>query len=356
MSSTPIGIGVVSFAHGHVNTYCSQMKGWDDVRLVAAWDDDEERGCRQSEAFGMAFSPHLEDLLGRNDVDAVIVTSETNRHADHCVAAAAAGKHILLQKPMALTLADCDRIIAAVDRHGVTLQMAFQMRCDPVNQRMKQLVDDGFLGRIGTLRRRHCLNMLFNEAFIHGPTRWHIDPVANKGMFMDDAVHAADFLLWFLGEPVSCMAEIDNVLTNAAPDDTGMAIYRFPDGAFGLLYNASVTLAAEITTEIYGDQGVVQHYFGDGVSTGFAREGSVALKLYRRGQPLEWEVLPMAIPQSHGERIAAVPRPWIDMLRSGGRPVCDALQGRISTAMCLAAYESAGTGRRVRLSELSPAS
>jgi len=345
-----INIGVISFAHGHVNVYCNQMKNWDDVRLVAAWDDNEERGRKNAETFGMDFTPHLDDLVGRSDIDALIVTSETNKHGDHCVAAAEAGKHILLQKPMALSLSECDRIIAAVDRAGITLQMAFQMRCDPVNQQMKQLIDDGVLGKVGTIRRRHCLNLLFNEAFVTGPSRWHIDPVANMGMFMDDAVHAADFLYWFLGPPVSVMAEIDNVLTTCAPDDTGMAIYRFADGAFGLLYNASVTLGAEITTEIYGDQGTVQHYYGDGVSTPFAPEGAAPLKLFRRGSPQAWEEIRMAIPKTHGERIAAVPRPWIDMLKAGGTPVCDARAGRVSTAMCLGAYESAQTGRRVSLS------
>lgn len=344
-----INIGVISFAHGHVGAYCNQMKNWDDVRLVAVWDDNEERGRSNAEKFGMEFSPHLEDLVGRRDLDAVIVTSETNKHAEHCVAAAEAGKHILLQKPMALTLEDCDRIIAAVDRAGITLQMAFQMRCDPVNRKMKQLIEAGVLGRIGTLRRRHCLSLLFNEAFFTGLTRWHVDPVANKGMFMDDAVHAADFLYWFMGQPVSVMAEIDNVLTRVAPDDTGMAIYRFENGAFGLLYNASVTLGAEITTEIYGDQGVIQHYFGDGVSTPFAKEGDVPLKLFRRGQPHAFEPIEMPIPKTHGERIAAVPRPWIDMLKAEGTPECDARDGKVSTAMCLGAYESAQTGRRVAL-------
>lgn len=343
-----INVGVISFAHGHVNAYCSRMKDWDDVRLVAAWDDNEERGRKQADTFGMEFTPHLEDVLGRQDIDAVIVTSETNKHGDHCVAAAEAGKHILLQKPMALTLEDCDRIIAAVDKAGITLRMAFQMRCDPVNQKMKQLIDDGTLGKVGTLRRRHCLSLLFNPAFFTGLTRWHVDPVANKGMFMDDAVHAADFLYWLQGEPVSVMAEIDNVLTEVAPDDTGMAIYRFADGAFGLLYNASVTLGAEITTEIYGDQGAVQHYWGDGVSTPFAPEGAVPLKLLRKGQP-QWEEIAIPVPKSHGERIAAVPRPWIDQLKAEAAPDCDARGGKVSTAMCLGAYESAATGRRVSL-------
>ena len=343
-----LGIGVVSFAHGHVNAYCNRMKQWDDVRLVAAWDDDAERGQAQSDTFQMSYSPHLEDLLSRRDVDAVIVTSETNRHAEHCIAAAEAGKHILLQKPMALTLDDCDRIIAAVEKSGVTLQMAFQMRCDPVNIQMKQMIDDGVLGKVGTLRRRHCIGVLFNPGFFQGKTRWHVDAVANKGMFMDDAVHAADFMYWMLGKPTTVMAEIGNVLTDVAPDDTGMAIYRFPDGAFGLLYNCSATVAAEITTEIYGDRAALHHYYGDGVSTQYAPENAAPLKLMRRGQT-QFDEIRIPLPKVHGERIAAVPRPWIDMLKRGDAPVCDHRAGRISTSMCLAAYESAESGRRVEI-------
>jgi predicted dehydrogenase len=345
-----IGIGIVSLAHGHVGMYCQQLAGFDDARLVAVWDDNPERGRQGAEKWGMEYEPDLAGLLARRDVEAVIVGSETNRHADHCVAAAAAGKAILLQKPMATTLADCDRIVAAVERAGVYFDVAFQMRCDPVNQKMVELVHRGDLGKIGTVRRRHCINFLFNPPT--GPTRWHIDRVANVGMFFDDAVHAADFLLWLLGPPASVMAEIDNVLTDVAPDDTGHATFRFPGGAFGLLYNSSVTLAGENTTEIYGDQGVLIQNHGDGVSTGFAAAGSAALRLYRRGQPPGWEDLRLAIPKSHGERIAAVPRPWLDRLHAGAAPLVSARDGRLSTAMCLAAYQSAREGRRILLAEL----
>jgi predicted dehydrogenase len=345
----PLGIGIISFAHGHVNAYCSQIRGFDDARLVAAWDDNAERGRRNADQFGMELVPSLEALVARDDLDAVIVASETNRHADHCVAAAGAGKAILLQKPMATTLDDCDRIIAAVDQSGVHFQMAFQMRCDPVNQKMVELVHEGKLGKIGMVRRRHCINFLFSPGLKEGPSGWHVDPVANVGMFFDDAVHAADFLLWLLGEPISVIAEIDNVLTNVAPDDTGVAVYRFSGGTMAALENSSVTLAGENTTEIYGDQGVLIQNHGDGVSTGMVTPDSVALKLYQRAHPGTWMNFPLGIPGSHGERIAAVPRPWVDTLKAGASPTVSAREGRISVAMCLGAYESARAGRRVRL-------
>lgn len=345
----PIGIGVLSFAHGHVQAYCSRIKGFEDARLVAAWDDNEERGRESAERHGMAFASSIDGVLGRDDVEAVIVASETNRHADLIEAACAAGKHILCQKPMATTLADCDRIIAAVEKSGVHFQMAFQMRCDPLNQKIKAWLDEGAVGRIGALRRRHCINFLFNPTIATGPSAWHIDPIANVGMFFDDAVHAADLMYWLMGRPVSVMAEIDNVLTSVAPDDTGIAVYRWPGGAMGALFNASVTLAGENTSEIYGDEGVIIQNYDDGVSTPHAPPGVAALKLFRKSTG-KWETFDYPVPASHGERIAAVPRPWLDTLLSDAPPTVTARDGRVSVEMCLAAYESAKEGRRVLLS------
>src|SRR5690349_21586926 len=116
---TSIGIAVLSFAHGHANAYCEAISTFTDARVVAGWDDDVARGRAACERFGLAFEPDLRALLARGDVHAVIVTCETNRHAEVVEAACAAGKHILCQKPMATRAGDCDRIIAAVDASGV---------------------------------------------------------------------------------------------------------------------------------------------------------------------------------------------------------------------------------------------
>jgi len=341
-------IGVLSFAHGHIHAYCNRIKTFDDVVLVAAWDDNEDRGREACERYGMEFVADYHALVSRDDIDVVIITSQTNQHADLTVAAAEAGKAILCQKPMATTLADCDRMIEAVERTGVHFQMAFQMRFDPLNQQIKRWIDEGAVGRVGAVRRRHCINFLFNPTIATGPSAWHIDPVANVGMFFDDAVHAADFLYWLLGEPVSVMAEIDNVLTSVAPDDTGLAIYRWESGAIGALFNSSVTLAGENTCEVYGDEGVILQNYDDGVSVGHAPAGAVALKLFRKSTG-KWETFDYPLPPNHGERLAAIPRPFLDNLKAGNPPTITVRDGKVSVAMCLAAYESAREGRRVSL-------
>ena len=343
-----LGIGILSFAHGHVSAYARTMQTFDDVKLVACWDDDVERGGRSAKTFGMAFSPHLEDVLTRRDIDCVIVASETNKHADLCVTALEAGKPVLLQKPMAITLADCDRIIEAVDRTGLWFSLAFQMRTDPQNIKMRDLVRSGAIGRLGMIRRRHCIPVLFNRAFVEGPSKWHISAEANKGMFFDDATHALDWLVWMLGEsPVSVMAEIDNVLTDVAPDDTGMAIFRYADGLFATIMNTSVTWVGENTTELYGDKGVIIQNHGDSPSCAIKPPHPIGVKMYQaESADSGWQDLGMAIPGTHGERISGFARPFLDAFRSGV-PLCTAREGRLSIEMVLACYRSAQTGRRV---------
>lgn len=346
-----IGIGVLSWAHGHVNAYASCIKGFDDARMVACWDDDVERGRRNAEAFGMSYSPHIEDVMGNPEVECVIIASETNKHPDLCVAAARAGKAILLQKPMALTLPDCDRIIQAVDESGVWFSLAFQMRLDPQNIHMKNLVEEGAVGRVGIVRRRHCIGVLFSKAFVEGPTHWHVTREANRGMWMDDATHPCDWLLWMFGRPRSVIAEIDNVLTDVAPDDAGFAIFRYPDGMMAEVHNASITLAAENTTEIYGDRGVIIQNYGDGPSNGILPPNPVGVKLYQTDRAgLGWQDQGIPVPAGHGERIAGVTRPFIDALKAG-RPMVTAQDGRVSVEMVLASYESAAAGRRIDLSQ-----
>lgn len=345
-----IGIGILSFAHGHVNAYAHQIKGFDDAELVACWDDDAERGRRNAETFGIPFEPDLATVVARNDVDCFIVASETNMHADLAVAAMEAGKSVLLQKPMAITLADCDRIIETADRTGVWFSMAFQMRCDPQNIAMKQLVEEGAVGRVGMIRRRHCIGVLFSKAFVEGPSKWHISAEANKGMFFDDATHALDWLFWTTGrKPVSVMAEIDNVLTDVAPDDTGLAIFRFEDGMFADIMNTSVAHAGENTTEIYGDRGVIIQNHGDGPSCALKPPHPIGVKLFQSDKAADgWRDQGIPIPGGHGERIAGVARPFIDALKMG-ESMCSARDGRVSIEMVLACYESAVSGRRVRI-------
>ncbi|MDE2820292.1 MAG: Gfo/Idh/MocA family oxidoreductase [Chloroflexota bacterium] len=341
--SDSVRLAVISFAHGHARSYCRAIADFDDADVVAAWDDDQERGQTYAAEFGLDWAPDLDQLLARQDIDAVFVASPTNRHAEHVIAAAEAGKHVLLQKPMALTLEDCDAIIEAINRSGAKFSMCYQMRCDPINQKMKALIDEGAVGNVAVIRRRHAIPALLNKSWAV-PGNWHIDPAQNMGMFMDDASHAADWFYWMLGRPVSVTAEIDNIVTDVAPDDNGVAIYRFGKGEIGILFNSSTQLAAEATTEIYGDAGTIHQNYGDAPSTRVPPEGS-PLKIFRAGAE-DWEKFDFSF-VPHGSRIHAVARPVVDFVKGDGPPLATAEDGKVCIEMVLGAYQSAREGRRI---------
>lgn len=344
MTDKLIRLGVISFAHGHIHRYIPEIATFDDADVVVAWDDDVQRGEENCEKYQLEWEPDLDKLLARDDIDAVFITSPTNKHAEHCIAAAQAKKHILLQKPMALTLDDCDAIMSAVQEHGIQFSMCHQMRADPINQKIKQLLDEKAIGNLAIVRRRHAIPVLLNPNFAYAGN-WHIDPVQNMGMFMDDASHATDWFHWMLGRPTSVMAEIDNVVTDVAPDDNGVAIYRFENGVMGILLNSSTQLAAQSTTEIYGDKGTIQHDYGDSPSSHLPAN-EAPLRIYQQGddqwQPFDFPFVP------HHTRISAVPRPLIDFLKGEGEPLATGEDGRVAVEMVLGAYQSSKSGKRIQ--------
>jgi predicted dehydrogenase len=348
MAHNPLRLGVVSFAHGHVNAYVETIKDFGDATVVAGWDADAQRGETQCAKYGLHFERDLDALLKREDIDAVFVTSPTNKHAEHVIAAAQAGKHVLLQKPMALSLADCDAIIQAIHDYPIKFSLCYQMRCDPVNQKIKALLDEGAVGKVAMVKRRHAINALLMPGFAY-KGNWHIDAKQNMGMFMDDASHAADWFLWLLGKPKSVIAEIDNVVTDIAPDDNGIAVFRFGKGEMGLLVNSSTQLAAEATTEIYGDKGVIVQNYGDAPASWLPRPaGATALKMYSAGGN-DWQRFDFPADTPHGNRIRAVARPAVDFLLGKRGPIATAQEGRICIEMILAAYQSSREGRRIQI-------
>ncbi len=270
-------------------------------------------------------------------------------HADLVEQAAAAGKTIILQKPLALTLLEADRIVAAVKNRNVPFSLAWQMRVDPQNIEMKRLIESGTLGRIYMVRRRHGLSTHVWPGF---ENTWHVKPELNRGMWADDAAHAIDFLLWLLGEPVSVSAEIATLRNEKVPDDTGIAIFRYADGKFAEVVSSFTCLAGENTTEIVGEDGVVIQNFGDGPSTQVPRaKEAVGLKWFVKGVK-EWTNSPIPSPAGHGERIAALAPELAKFLVGQRAPICTADEGRTSLLMTLASYHSAELGRRVAIGEM----
>jgi predicted dehydrogenase len=347
-----IKIGILGFAHGHVGTYCQQWarQPREVVHLVAGWDHDDKRAASANEQYGLDVADSAAALVARPDVDAVVIGAETSLHADLVERAAAAGKRIVLQKPLALTMAEADRIVAAVGRHGVPFTLAWQMRVDPQNRQIRDLVRGGALGRVFMVRRRHGLS---THAWAGFDQTWHVKPELNRGMWADDAAHAIDFLLWLLGEPETVTAEVATLHNPKVPDDNGIAVFRYADGTFAEITCSFTCLAGENTTEVVAERGTIIQNFGDAPSANAPRPpGAIGLKWLMAGDE-QWTIGDVASPANHGERIAALAPEILKFLRGEAPPIATAEEGRTALQMTLACYRSAELGRRVRMDEVT---
>ena len=339
-------IAILGAAHGHATMYCQRWQSMPGVSLIGVWDHDTERREAFARSFGIVAFPDLAGALRRTDVDAVVVAAETSQHADVAVRALRAGKPVVLQKPLALTMRQADRIVTAVEETQVPFTLAWQMRVDPQNLEMKRLIDDGTLGRIFMIRRRHGLDVRNMAGFEHS---WHVDPRLNRGMWADDAAHPIDFLYWILGLPSSVIAEIDTLNDPLVPDDNGIAVYRYPDGTIAEVVSSFVCAAGENTTEIVGENGVVVQNYGDVPSCSAPREaGAPGLRWLLRGTT-DWVRSDIPSPQSHAERITGLAVPLIDFLTGRRAAIASAHEGRDVLRMVLASYRAAASGRRVSL-------
>lgn len=341
-----IKVGILGFAHGHVNAYCTQwqQKPEHDIELVAGWDHDAARLAKSAETYHVQPYATLEECLAHPRLQAVVIGAETSLHADVVEKAAAAGKQIALQKPLALTLAEADRIVAAVERHGVPFTLAWQMRVDPQNVQMKELMQSGVLGRIFMVRRRHGLPaQLWDTA-----TMWHFNPALNRDIWADDSAHPIDFLYWLLGKPESVMAEI---ATHLVTNDNGIALFRYANGLLAEVSCSFTCLAAENSTEVIGEKGSIVQNYGDVPSCNVPRPpGAPGLKWYLHEQK-EWRTSEIASPPNHGVRIAGLAGPLAEFFHGRRPPIATAEEGRTALRMVLATYVAAREGRRVTLDD-----
>lgn len=344
------GIGVLGFAHGHVGSYCRRwLERPDlDVTPVAGWDHDAGRLAKAVKDFGATPCTEVSALLDRDDLPAVVIGAETSRHADLVEQAADAGKTIVLQKPMALTLSEADRIVTAVQRAGVRFTMAWQMRVDPQNLKMRELMQNGTVGRLFMVRRRHGLNVCLNPAFAE---KWHVSPTENRDIWADDAAHPIDFMYWLLGMPETVTAEIESLHDPRMPMDNGVAVFRYPDGPLAEVCCSFVNAAGENTTEIVGQKGTIVQNHGDAVSCNAATpKDAVGLKWFLR-ESGEWVRSDLPVPASHGDRISALADPLAAFILGARDPIATAEEGRDVLRMTLSCYVSAREGRRVRLDD-----
>lgn len=227
-SQEPVRIGIMSFAHLHADSYAHCIVSRPDTELVGIADHDAERAQSKAMQFGTRAFSSYEALLAEPGLEAVVICSENARHRKLAEMAAAAGKPILCEKPIATTLPDAEAMIAACQKAGVPLMVSFPCRYSPVMQRLKARIEQGDAGAIlafrGTNRGRN-------------PGGWfNILSESGGGATIDHTVHVVDLMRWLTGSEVkSVYAEMSNGIEHKPFEDVSFLSLTFENGVFATL-------------------------------------------------------------------------------------------------------------------------
>jgi len=275
-----IGCGKIAQVR-HIPEYADN----NNVKLTAYYDINHSRALEMAEKFGGTAFSSYHQLLATSDIDAVSVCTANYSHAEITIDALKAGKHVLCEKPMAMTLQECENMVKTAKDTGKYLMLGHNQRLAKAHIKAKQLIADGLIGEIVT----------FRTTFGHsGPETWSVDPGQNTwffdknkavmGAMADLGIHKTDLLHFLTGQTVvettARLATVDK--RDAAGsligvDDNSICIYKLSGGAVGTM-TASWTFygAEDNSTILYGTKGIMRIYDDPAHSiTVISRDGKV---------------------------------------------------------------------------------
>ena len=337
---SPLRVALLGFWHVHATDYAGEAQAHPDVDLVTAWDDDPARGAAGAGELGIPFEADLEGLLARPDLDGVIVTSRTNAHPEVILAAAAAGKHVFTEKVLALTPEDAHRIVAAVDRAGVTLTVSLPRLTHEYTLAIRDILASGRLGTVTEVRCRLSHDGAVGRRWL--PARFFDPDEAGGGALVDLGCHPLYLTRLFLGGmPEAVSAEYGRV-TGRAVDDNAVAILRHGSGALGIAETGFVNPASPFSIEIHGTDGSL--LYGTPEPRLLLRTSATDID----GEDLPWveQPLPVSGPTPFEQ--------WVRHILDGTKAIENVALALDLTTLVAAADRSALTGKAVRI-EMSAA-
>ncbi|NLJ79518.1 MAG: Gfo/Idh/MocA family oxidoreductase [Firmicutes bacterium] len=324
-----VRIGFLSIAHLHASSYGRALKKLPQAELVGIYDPDQKRGRAGAKTMQTKYFSQAEALLEK--VDGVIVCSENSRHRDFTELAAAHGKDVLCEKPIATTLEDAQAMITACQEGGVRLQIAFPVRFNTPVRRLKEIVDAGAIGDILAIRGTNRGRM---------PGGWFVDPqLSGGGAVLDHTVHVVDLLRWFLNrEFTSAYAEIDSLLYNLGIDDCGLLSLEMEGGIF-VTQDPSWSRPATFPT------------WGDVTLKMVGSAGQLYLDAFAQNFLVYNDQENKVMEQSFAEDMdLGLIQDFVEMVASGRQASISGYDGLQALKVALAAYESARVKRPVAIS------
>jgi predicted dehydrogenase len=333
-----IGCGRVAPRHAQ------SLRELEGARLVAVADVKESRADRFALEYGAEAYTDYRRMLDREDLNVVSICTPSGLHAGMAIDIMQAGKHVIVEKPMALDLADAARMIATADATGRKLCVVLQNRYNPPMQELKQAVDAARLGRLllGNATVRWYRTQEYYEDEWHGT--WAMD----GGALMNQSIHHIDALQWVMGEPESVFTYSGTLAHRMEAEDVGVAVIRFRGGALGVVEGSTVTYPENLegSVAVFGEYGSLK-------VGGTALNRKAIWKLrdaleHERETLTRDEMDPSSV---YGQSHKAVIADMISAVREDRPPQTHGREGRKSLALVLAMYESARTGAPVTLTD-----
>jgi len=336
-----VGCGRIAQKHAQILGQ-KQLPG---AHLAAVCDLRQERAGALAQRYGVPAFIDMHAMMRqlRSAIDVVAILTESGLHADHCIALAPYGKHILVEKPMALTLDSADEMIRVCDQHRVKLFVVKQNRWNVAVQKLREALEQGRFGKLvmGTVRVRWC-----REQSYYDQDPWRGTWAYDGGVFANQAAHHLDLLTWMLGEPATVFARSRTALVDIEAEDTGAAIVTFRNGAIGIIEATTATRPKDLegSLSLLGEKGCVEI---DGFAVNRMKTWNFAEA--QPGDQLVIEKFRENPPDVYGFGHVAVIRHVVDSIRNETPALVDGLEGRKSLELMSAIYESIETGREISL-------
>lgn len=311
--------------------------------LGAVCDVVPARAAKFAEKYSVPAFTDLHEMARSGKVDLFVVLSESGNHAEHVIALAPYRKHIIVEKPMALTLGDADRMIRECDRHGIRLFVVKQNRFNVPVRKLREALDAGRFGKLvlGTVRVRWCRTQAYYDQDSWRGT-WALD----GGVLSNQASHHIDLLEWMMGEVDSVFARSSTALVNIEAEDTAVVVLKFRNGALGVIEATTAARPKDLegSISVLGEKGTVE-------IGGFA-VNEMRVWNFTERQAGDEDVLgkySVNPPDVYGFGHRAYYEHVVECLQSNSPHLVDGLEGRKSLELISAIYESVETGKEVPL-------
>ncbi len=228
----------------------------EEAELVAVCDIVPERAQAFADKYGAKPYTSYEEMLAKEEIDVVTIATESDLHAPIGITCAQAGKHVMVEKPMAMTLASADELIRTCHEEGVKLSVIHQNRYNKSIKLMRQALEEGRFGKL--THGQATVRWNRNDAY-YAQAPWRGTKLQDGGVLMNQSIHNIDLLQWTLGPAESVFGYTRTALRKIEMEDVGVAVIKFKNGALGVIEAASTIYPKNIeeTLNIFGETGSV---------------------------------------------------------------------------------------------------